>query len=79
METPEKLAAQNRLVAADPVVAAMLDSHPEPAVLLNRCRQIVLANDKIAKRLQRSRESLIGNLLRRTWRRRQVDTRQGHV
>ncbi|MBI5506989.1 MAG: HAMP domain-containing histidine kinase [Deltaproteobacteria bacterium] len=60
LETPENVAAQNRLLAADPVVAAMLDSFPEPAVVLNRHRQIVLANDKVAARLRRSRQSLIG-------------------
>ncbi|MFI5395245.1 MAG: sensor histidine kinase [Candidatus Binatia bacterium] len=61
-ETPEKIAVQNQLLAADPVVAPMLDSFPEPAVVLNRCRQIVLANDKLAALLQRSRESLVGLL-----------------
>jgi len=60
LETPERLAAQNRLLATDPVVSIMLDSFPEPAVVLNRHRQIVLANDKVAARLQCSRESLIG-------------------
>ncbi len=59
-ETPETIAAQNRLLATDPVVVRLLDSFPEPAVVLNRCREIVLANDKIAALLRRSRESLIG-------------------
>lgn len=59
-ETPEKIVAQNRQLAADPIVVRLLDSFPEPAVVLNRCREIVLANDKIAALLRRSRESLIG-------------------
>jgi len=60
LEDPTTVAEQNRLLSSDAVVAAMLDSFPEPAVVLNRQRQIVLANDKIAERLKRSRESLIG-------------------
>ena len=58
--TPKQVATQNALLAADPVVATMLDSFPEPAAVLNRQRQIVLANDKLAAQVNRSRESLIG-------------------
>lgn len=60
VETEATLASQGRRLSADPVVGALLDSFPEPAAVLNRCRQIVLANNKLAARLGRQRESLVG-------------------
>jgi hypothetical protein len=42
------------------MVNALLDCFPEPAMILNRQRQIVLANDKLAVLLNRPRESLLG-------------------
>ena len=60
VETAERLAAQGQRLAADPVVGPLLDSFPEPAAVLNGRRQIVLANNKLAARLRRIRESLIG-------------------
>jgi len=57
---PGEIQIQHRTVAADPVVTALLDCFPEPAMILNRQRQIVLANDKLATLLNRPRESLLG-------------------
>jgi signal transduction histidine kinase len=44
----ENLERQRALMTANPLVAALLDSFPEPAAIVNRQRQIVLANDKMA-------------------------------
>jgi hypothetical protein len=52
--------AQREKLMADPVVNALLDCFPEPAMILNRQRQIVLANDKLAVLLNQPRESLLG-------------------
>jgi signal transduction histidine kinase len=51
---------QSRALGKDPLISAFLDCFPEPAMILNRQRQIVLANDKLALVLNRPRESLIG-------------------
>jgi signal transduction histidine kinase len=57
---PRQMLAQREKLAADPVVNALLDCFPEPAMILNRQRQIVLANDKLAVMLNQPRESLLG-------------------
>jgi hypothetical protein len=44
----EVLERQHERMTANPLVAALLDSFPEPAAILNRQRQIVLANDRMA-------------------------------
>ncbi len=56
----EAIADQHRLMDASPFVVDLLDSFPEPVVLLNPERQIVLANDKLAAILGRERSSVIG-------------------
>jgi signal transduction histidine kinase len=57
---PQQIVAQREKLMADPVVHALLDCFPEPAMVLNRQRQIVLANDKLAVLLNQPRESLLG-------------------
>ena len=51
---------QGEHLARDPLVARLLDSFPEPVVILNGERQIVLANDKLARLLARPREEVVG-------------------
>jgi K+-sensing histidine kinase KdpD len=58
--TPEAVAAQHQKLASDTMLTRILDSFPEPGFILNRQRQIVLANDKLAALLNRTRESVIG-------------------
>ncbi len=58
--TLEQIAAQCRKIAGSPITTQLLDSFPEPAVILNQYRQIVAVNDKLAALLRRSREELIG-------------------
>jgi signal transduction histidine kinase len=58
--SPEESAAQHGTVAAHLLVVTLLDCFPESAMVLNKNRQIVLANDKLASLLGRSCESLIG-------------------
>lgn len=55
-----RIAAQHAALAADPFVTALLDSFPEPAIILNEHRQIVFANDKLATLLGTSKESVLG-------------------
>ena len=52
--------AQREKLVADPVVTALLDCFPEPVMIVNRQRQIVLANDRLATLLGRPRDSLSG-------------------
>jgi len=54
------IAEQHAALAANPFVTALLDSFPEPAIILNQHRQIVFANDKLATLLDRSKESILG-------------------
>lgn len=56
----DEITAQCRRVASDPIIAQLLDSFPESAVILNRHRQIIAVNDKLAALLRRSREEIIG-------------------
>ena len=56
----EAIADQHRLLEASPFVVDLLDSFPEPVVLLNPERQIVLANDKMAAILGKESSSVIG-------------------
>lgn len=56
----EVLARQHESLAASPLVRQLLDAFPEPAMVLNRERQIVFANDKLAKLLDRSPASIVG-------------------
>jgi PAS domain-containing protein len=58
--TPEEIEAQHEKVSSQLLLRALMDCFPEPAMILNRQRQIVLANDKLAHLLGRPRDSLIG-------------------
>jgi hypothetical protein len=51
---------QHHLLRSDPKISLLLDGYPEPAMILNRQRQIVLANDKLAALLGMPREQLLG-------------------
>jgi K+-sensing histidine kinase KdpD len=57
---PETLQAHIQLLHSNPMIEKLIDCFPEASMILNRERQIVLANDKFAKMLNRSRESLVG-------------------
>jgi signal transduction histidine kinase len=57
---PEELERQQALLTAHPLVTALLDSFPEPAAIVNRRRQIVLANDKFAALSAVPSEELLG-------------------
>jgi hypothetical protein len=56
----EQTASENSHLLAQSLVKILLNGFPEPAVILNRYRQIVLANDQLAALLNRSAESLVG-------------------
>jgi PAS domain-containing protein len=56
----EQTASESSHVRAQPLVKILLDGFPERIVILNRHRQIVLANEKLATLLNRSAESLVG-------------------
>ena len=59
--SPDEIEAQHEKVWGQSLVRTLIDSFPEPAMVLNKHRQIVLANDKLAQRLLGgSRDSLIG-------------------
>jgi nitrogen-specific signal transduction histidine kinase len=57
----EVLSGQSRILSEQPFLREMMDCFPEPVVVLNQTRQIVLANDKMASLLQRTREEIIGS------------------
>ena len=56
----EEVRRQTRGLSAQPVILRLLDGYPEPAVILNRERQIVLVNDKLAALLGKPPEDLLG-------------------
>ena len=56
----EEIRRQASALSEQPLVLRLLDGYPEPAVILNLERQIVLANDKLAALLSTPREGLIG-------------------
>lgn len=56
----EAIARQHELLTGSPLVRQLLDAFPEPAMVLNRERQIVLANDKLANLLHCPAASLLG-------------------
>ena len=45
-EPEDALSRQAEKLLAEPIVARLLDTMPEPTVVLNSKRQIVLANEK---------------------------------
>jgi signal transduction histidine kinase len=57
---PDEIMRQHRKLAADPVITKLLDSFPEAALILNRQRRIVLANERVVTLLAQSLESLLG-------------------
>lgn len=57
---PEVLAEQHRKLASEALVTSLLDSFPEPVMVLNAERQIVLANDKLTSLLGRPEVELVG-------------------
>jgi nitrogen-specific signal transduction histidine kinase len=57
---PETLERQLHLLLSESFLVKMMDCFPEPVLVLNKNRQIVLANDKMADLLGRSRSALMG-------------------
>lgn len=58
--TVETLMRQHTHLASDEVLVRVLDGSPEPAMILNHERQIVLANDKLTALLDRPALALVG-------------------
>jgi len=55
-----ELARQLETLVADPLVDKLLDSFPEPTMILNSKRQIVLANERTHGLLGKSRDGILG-------------------
>ncbi len=55
-----ELARQLETLVADPLVDRLLDSFPEPTMVLNSKRQIVLANEQTQGLLGKSRDRMLG-------------------
>lgn len=58
--SPVEFEAQHEKLSGQSLVRTLIDCFPEPAMILNKHNQIVLANDKLAGLLERPRDSLIG-------------------
>ena len=58
--SPEEIDTQHKKVSAQSLVLTLIDCFPEPAMILDKHRQIVLANDKLEHLLGQPRRSLIG-------------------
>ncbi len=58
--TPAELASQRACLTALPLVADLIDRLPDPVLVLNTRRQIVLANRRLADLLECSLDDLIG-------------------
>jgi len=56
----EDLEREQLILSAHPLVTALLESFPEPAAIVNRRRQIILANDKMAAFAASSPAELLG-------------------
>jgi K+-sensing histidine kinase KdpD len=56
----QEIRRQTASLVNQPIVVRLLDGYPEPAVVLNHERQIVLANDKLEALLGKPREALHG-------------------
>ncbi len=56
----EEVRDQHRRLMQDRTLCALLDAFPEPALVLNDQRQIVMANDKFASLLDKRPQSLLG-------------------
>jgi nitrogen-specific signal transduction histidine kinase len=59
-EDEVELARQLETLVADSLVERLLDSFPEPTMILNSRRQIVLANEQTQGLLGRSRDEILG-------------------
>ncbi|MCC6642621.1 MAG: PAS domain-containing protein [Deltaproteobacteria bacterium] len=57
---PATLEAQRAMIASEPLVREMLEAFPEPAVILNAERQILVANRKMQEMLGREEERMAG-------------------
>jgi len=55
-----EVAADHQKLLQEPLVQQLLDSFPEPAMILNPQRQVVLANDKLTALLNAKPEQLLG-------------------
>jgi len=55
-----EVAADHQKLLQEPLVQQLLDNLPEPAMILNPQRQVVLANDKLAALLNAEPEQLLG-------------------
>jgi signal transduction histidine kinase len=56
----ELLILQSQILALDPMIRLLLDCFPEPAMVLNRQRQIVQANDKLENFTGKKGKELFG-------------------
>jgi hypothetical protein len=56
----KQLASEHQELLDNPAARVLLDGFPEPAAILNRQRQIVLANKRLAEALGKPAEALIG-------------------
>ncbi len=56
-----EVAADHQNLLQEPLVQQLLDSLPEPAMILNPQRQVVLVNDKLAALLNAEPEELLGH------------------
>jgi PAS domain-containing protein len=54
------VAADYRRLSAEPLIPELLNSFPEPVMVLNRERQVVFANDKLLAALNRPLHQVIG-------------------
>src|SRR3954468_23170652 len=59
-EVPAVLARQKQILLADPLVDRLLESIPEPTVVLNSRRQIIRANQQILAMLRTTRDGMLG-------------------
>ena len=59
-ENAEQVRTEHQLVTAIPHIQELLNAFPTPAVILNECRQIVAANQRLCELLNRQQDELIG-------------------
>jgi len=59
-ETIEEIKAEHEHLSAIPHLQELLNAFPTPAVILNECRQIVSANPRLCRLLDRAENDLLG-------------------
>ena len=59
-ETVEEIKAEHEQLSAIPHLQELLSAFPTPAVILNECRQIVAANPRLCRLLDRTENDLLG-------------------